>query len=58
MQVQTSSQAAAVAELLGEMPLFQPLWPEERMRLATTMRPKRFAKGEVIFHKDDPATHL
>jgi CRP-like cAMP-binding protein len=56
--VQASPQAAAVAGLLGEMPLFQPLWPEERMRLAMQMRPKRFAKGEVIFHKDDPATHL
>jgi len=22
------------------------------------MRPRRFGKGEVIFHKDDPATHL
>ena len=28
------------------------------MRLALQMRPKRFAKGEVVFHKDDPATHL
>jgi len=56
--VQASPHAAAVAGLLGEMPLFQPLWPEERMRLAMQMRPKRFAKGEVIFHKDDPATHL
>jgi CRP-like cAMP-binding protein len=56
--VQASPHAAAVAGLLGEMPLFQPLWPEERIRLAMQMRPKRFAKGEVIFHKDDPATHL
>ena len=56
--MQASPQAAAVAALLGEMPLFQPMWPEERMRLALQMRPKRFAKGEVVFHKDDPATHL
>lgn len=47
-----------MAGLLGEMPLFEPLWPEERLRLAMQMRAKRFAKGEVIFHKDDPATHL
>lgn len=51
-------QAAAVAELLAEIPLFQPLWPEERLRLAAQMKQRRFAKGEVIFHKDDPATHL
>jgi CRP-like cAMP-binding protein len=57
VQVQ-SPQTAAVASLLAEIPLFEPLWPEERMRLATQMRAKRFAKGEVLFHKDDPATHL
>lgn len=51
-------QAAAVAELLAEIPLFQPLWPEERLRLAAQMKQRRFAKGEVVFHKDDPATHL
>lgn len=57
MQTQTP-QATAIAELLGEIALFKPLWPEERLRLSAQMRPKRFAKGEVIFHKDDPATHL
>jgi CRP/FNR family transcriptional regulator, cyclic AMP receptor protein len=56
--VQASPQAAAIAGLLAEIALFQPLWPEERVRLAAQMRPKRFAKGEVVFHKDDPATHL
>jgi CRP-like cAMP-binding protein len=58
VQAPPQPQVAAIAELLGEMPLFQPLWPEERTRLAMQMRPKHFAKGEVIFHKDDPATHL
>ena len=53
-----SAQATAIADLLGEIALFKPLWPEERTRLAAQMRPRRFAKGEVIFHKDDPATHL
>lgn len=56
--MQPSPQATAIASLLAENALFQPLWPEERLRLAATMRPRRFAKGEVIFHKDDPATHL
>lgn len=58
-RVQTSMTAAtAIAALLAENALFQPLWPEERMHLAEKMRPKRFAKGEVVFHKDDPASHL
>ncbi len=56
--MQPSPQATAVASLLAEIALFQPLWPEERLRLAAQMRPKRFAKGEVIFHQDDLATHL
>lgn len=57
MQTPTA-QAEAVAGLLAEIPLFQPLWPEERMTLANRMRPRRFAKGEVVFHRDDPASHL
>lgn len=55
---QASPQAEAVAGLLAEIPLFQPLWPEERMMLARKMRPKRFGKDEVVFHRDDPASHL
>ncbi len=51
-------QTTAIADLLGEIALFKPLWPEERLRLAAQMRPKRFPRGEVVFHKDDPATHL
>ncbi len=58
MQVTAPASANAVAGLLGEINLFQPLWPEERTRLAALMRPKRYAKGEVVFHKDDPASHL
>ena len=56
--MQPSTQAAAIAELLAEITLFKPLWPEQRLQLASKMRPRRFAKGEVVFHKDDPATHL
>lgn len=55
---QASPQAEAVASLLAEIQLFQPLWPEERMTLATKMRPKHFAKGEVVFHREDPASDL
>ncbi len=56
--VEGSPHATAVAGLLAEIALFQPLWPEERLRLASQMRAKHFTKGEVVFHKDDPATHL
>lgn len=56
--MQPSLHVTAVAELLAEISLFQPLWPEQRVALARNMRPRRFAKGEVIFHKDDPASHL
>lgn len=51
-------QAEAVAALLAQIPLFQPLRPEERVSLAGKMRVKRFAKGEVVFHREDPASHL
>lgn len=54
----STPEAARIAGLLAEIPLFQPLTAEERERLAARMRPRRFAKGEIVFHKDDPATHL
>ncbi|MGH2450104.1 MAG: Crp/Fnr family transcriptional regulator [Candidatus Limnocylindria bacterium] len=47
-----------IADLLGEMPVFAPLSADERLVLARRMRPRRFAKGEVVFHRDDPAGHL
>jgi CRP-like cAMP-binding protein len=56
--MQAGTQAAAIAELLAEIPMFQPLRPEELLRLASKMRGRHFARGEVVFHKDDPATHL
>ena len=46
---------AAVADYLGESPLFACLSPEDRMTLAGKMRPRHFARDEVIFHNDDPA---
>ena len=47
-----------IADYLGFQPLFAPLSPKERLDLAIRMRPKHFARNEVVFHKDDPATHL
>ena len=57
MQTPTAH-ADAVAALLAEIPLFEALRPEERAVLAHNMHPRRFAKDEVIFHREDPASHL
>jgi CRP/FNR family transcriptional regulator, cyclic AMP receptor protein len=48
----------AIADYLGYQPLFAPLSPKERLDLATRMRPRHFARNEVVFHRDDPAAHL
>lgn len=48
----------SIADYLGFQPLFAPLSPKERLDLATRMRPKHFARNEVVFHRDDPAGHL
>lgn len=48
----------AIADLLAEIPLFQPLWPEERLTLARRMRLRRYGRDEVVFHREDPASHL
>ncbi len=47
-----------MAEYLAETPLFACLSPNDRVELAAHMRTRRFAKGEVVFHRDDPASHL
>lgn len=49
---------ARVAEYLGANPLFACLSEGERDTLAQRMRAKRYARDEVIFHRDDPAGHL
>ena len=48
----------AVADYLGESPLFACLNPEDRFTLAGRMRVRHFARGEVVFHNDDPAGHV
>jgi CRP-like cAMP-binding protein len=48
----------AIAEYLAFSPVFAPLSQRERLDLATRMRPRHFAKNEVIFHRDDPAAHV
>ena len=50
--------AARVAEYLAVSPLFACLSADDRLVLAQRMRSRRFARDEVIFHRDDPASHL
>ncbi len=47
-----------MADYLEESPLFACLSPEDRLALAGKMRPRHFARDEVIFHSDDPAGHV
>lgn len=47
-----------VAEALGDVPPFSVLPPSERLEIVKRMRWRRFARDEVIYHRDDPATHL
>lgn len=50
--------AAQVADLLTESPLFACLAPHDRLALAARMRPRQFERDEVVFHRDDPAGHV
>lgn len=51
-------EAAAIAKALAEVRLFAALPQPDRDELAGRMRLRRFARDEVVFHRDDPATHL
>jgi CRP-like cAMP-binding protein len=44
--------------LLRGVPLFKGLPESEREQLASTLRRRRYSKGEVIFHRDDPGSSL
>lgn len=48
----------ALIERLRRLPLFARLSDEELGDLAARIRLKKFARGDVIFRKDDPGTHL
>ncbi len=45
-------------ELLARIPLFENLPREELEHLSTLLRPRRYARGEVIFHQGDVGTAL
>jgi CRP/FNR family cyclic AMP-dependent transcriptional regulator len=44
-----------IADYLVEHPLFACLGPNDRLALAGRMRPRHFARDEVIFHREDEA---
>ena len=48
-------ESAQVADFLAESPLFACLSDLDRLALAAKMRPRQFARDEVVFHRDDPA---
>ena len=48
----------AIADVLGEVPIFAALTVGEREELASRMRVRQFARDEVVFHRDDPSGHL
>lgn len=45
-------------ERLRRLPLFSRLSDEEVSDLTARVRPRAYKRGEVIFRKDDPGTHL
>jgi len=47
-----------VSEYLRRLPLFSRLPDTELAELADRVRTKTFKRGEMIFRKDDPGTHL
>lgn len=41
------------ADLLAQIPMFSQLAPSDLERLSAVLRPRRYTKGEVIFHQGD-----
>jgi CRP-like cAMP-binding protein len=46
------------AQLLAQVPMFENLQAEELEHLSTLLRPRRYARGEVVFHQGDVGTAL
>ncbi len=51
----TPAPALAIPALLTRLPLFSALAQEQIGHIAASAREKRLAKGEILFHKGDPA---
>ena len=50
--------AEGIARVLATVPVFSALTDAERADLIVHLRPRRFARDEVIFHRDDPGGQL
>ena len=50
--------AEAVARVLARVPMFSALTDTERTELTAHVRPRRFSRDEVVFHRDDAGGHL
>ncbi|RKH56114.1 Crp/Fnr family transcriptional regulator [Corallococcus llansteffanensis] len=46
------------AQLLAEIPMFESLGREDLETMSSLLQPRRFARGEVIFHRGDVGTAL
>ena len=44
-----------IADYLGHSPLFACLGQGDRLAIAAKMRPRHFARDEIVFHRDDEA---
>ena len=53
-----TSRIPAIADVLGDVPIFAALPLADRGELASRMRVRQFARDEVVFHRDDPAGHF
>jgi len=49
---------AAIGDALAQVPLFASLSEADRRALSGRVRSRRFAAGETLFHRGDPAAHL
>ncbi|TME65231.1 MAG: Crp/Fnr family transcriptional regulator [Chloroflexi bacterium] len=47
--------ATRIADFLAESPLFACLTVSDRLAIAGKMRPRHFARDEIVFHRDDEA---
>ena len=50
--------AEAVARVLASAPVFSALSETERSDLVAHLHARRFARDEVVFHRDDAAGHV
>jgi len=57
-QVRPPADPAALRAVLASVPLFRDLPDEDLATLASSLRTRRYRRGEVIFHQGDPGDSL